>query len=42
MITQNGVQNSDSITIILTFAIVIAMFVGMILEKLWSGELLDC
>ena len=39
MTTQQN--DSDSVTIILTFAIIFVMFISLLLEKMGSGELVD-
>ena len=41
MTTHHIDQNSDAITIILTFAIIAFMFVGLLLEKMENGEFVD-
>lgn len=41
MTTHHVDQNSDAITIILTFAIIAFMFVGLLMEKMGNGEFVD-
>ena len=41
MTTHYADVNGDGITIILTFAIIAFMFVGLFMEKMRNGELLD-
>ena len=41
MTTHYADANGDAITIILTFAIIAFMFVGLLLEKMENGEFVD-
>lgn len=41
MTTLHVDQNGDAITIILTFAIIAFMFVGLLMEKIENGDFLD-
>ena len=38
---QQSEDNSDAVTIIITFGIIGLMFVGLFMEKMRNGELLD-
>jgi hypothetical protein len=42
MTSHHVEQNGDAVTVILTFAIIAFMFVGLLMEKIGNGEFVDC